>query len=50
MDQLEIDPENIQQGQAMQFTLETPGPDLSKIPSKEDLFGATAVILSVSYF
>lgn len=33
----------------MQFTLMTSGPKLELIPSKEDLFGATALILSVRY-
>ncbi|CAD8209874.1 unnamed protein product [Paramecium pentaurelia] len=38
----------LQQG-TMQFTLMTSSPKLELIPSKEDLFGATAIILSVRY-
>jgi len=33
----------------MQFTLESNPPDFKKIPSKEDLFGITALILSVNF-
>ncbi|KRX02919.1 Histone chaperone, ASF1-like protein [Pseudocohnilembus persalinus] len=33
----------------MQFVLESEAPDPKKIPSKEDLMGITAIILSVSY-
>lgn len=33
----------------MQFTIETNPPDHTKIPTKDDLLGVTAVILTVSY-
>ena len=33
----------------MQFILMSAGPKLELIPGKEDLFGATAIILSVKY-
>jgi histone chaperone ASF1 len=33
----------------MEFTLESNPPDWRRIPSKEDVLGVTAVILSVSY-
>ncbi|CAD8087182.1 unnamed protein product [Paramecium sonneborni] len=38
----------LQQG-TMQFTLMSPGPKFELISSKENLFGATAIILSVKY-
>jgi len=33
----------------MQFTLESNPPDYTRIPSKDDLLGVTAIILSVSF-
>ncbi|CAD8042923.1 unnamed protein product [Paramecium primaurelia] len=38
----------LQQG-TMQFTLMSSGPNFELIPSKDDLFGASAIILSVKY-
>ncbi|CAD8161907.1 unnamed protein product [Paramecium pentaurelia] len=38
----------LQQG-TMQFTLISTSPRLDLIPNKQDLFGATAIILSVKY-
>jgi histone chaperone ASF1 len=46
LDQFTMGP--LQKG-VMQFTLESQAPDHTKIPSKEDLLGITAIILSVSY-
>jgi len=37
------------QAGSMQFSLECNAPDYKKIPSKEDILGVTAVILSVSF-
>lgn len=33
----------------LHFTIETNAPDHTKIPSKDDLLGVTAIILTVSY-
>lgn len=33
----------------MQFKISTNAPDIGKIPTKEDLFGASALIISASY-
>jgi histone chaperone ASF1 len=33
----------------MQFTIETNPPDYARIPSKDDVLGVTAIILTVSF-
>jgi histone chaperone ASF1 len=46
LDQFSMGP--LQQG-VMQFAMETAPPNVQLIPSKEDLIGVTAIILSVSF-